>query len=132
RRYLERTRDTYDAIVIDPPPPVQAAGSSLLYSTEFYRVLARRLGPGGILQQWLPGADLTTGSAFAQALRGSFPYVRTFRSIEGWGFHFLCSFQPLPRRSAAELASRLPPAALKDLLEWGPESAAEAQFQGVL
>ena len=132
RRYLERTRDTYDAIVIDPPPPVAAAGSSLLYSTEFYRVLARRLGPGGILQQWLPGADLTTGSAFAQALRGSFPYIRTFRSIEGWGFHFLCSFQPLPRRSAAEMASRLPPAALKDLLEWGPQSTAEAQFRKVL
>ena len=32
RRYLERTRDQYDVIVIDPPPPVEAAGSSLLYS----------------------------------------------------------------------------------------------------
>jgi spermidine synthase len=132
RRFLERTRDTYDAIVIDPPPPVQAAGSSLLYSTEFYGVLARRLRPGGILQQWLPGADLTAGSAFAQALRGSFPYVRTFRSVEGWGFHFLCSGQPVPRYSAAELASRLPPEALKDLLEWGPRSTAEGQFQAVL
>jgi hypothetical protein len=132
RRYLERTRDTYDVIVVDPPPPVAAAGSSLLYSTEFYRVLARRLSAGGILQQWLPGADFTTGSAFAQALCNSFPYVRTFRSIEGWGFHFLCSFKPLPRRSAAEMASRLPPAALKDLLEWGPRSTAEAQFRGVL
>jgi predicted membrane-bound spermidine synthase len=132
RRYLERARDTYDAIVIDPPPPVQAAASSLLYSTEFYRVLARRLAPGGILQQWLPGADFTASSAFALALRASFPYVRTFRSIEGWGFHFLCSLQPLPRPSGAEMASRLPPAALKDLLEWGPESTAEAEFQSVL
>jgi len=132
RRFLERTRDTYDVIVIDPPPPVQAAGSSLLYSTEFYSVLARRLRPGGILQQWLPGAELTAGSAFAQALRSSFPYVRTFRSVEGWGFHFLCSAQPVPSRSAAELASRLPPAALKDLLEWGPHPTAEGQFQAVL
>jgi spermidine synthase len=132
RRYLERTRETYDVIVIDPPPPVAAAGSSLLYSTDFYRVLARRLRPGGILQQWLPGADLTAGSAFAQAIRASFPYVRTFRSVEGWGFHFLCSFQPLPRRSAAELASQLPPAAVKDLLEWGPEDTAEAQIRSVL
>ena len=132
RRYLERTRDAYDVIVIDPPPPVEAAGSSLLYSTEFYQVLARRLRPGGILQQWLPSGDRTVVSAFAQALRASFPYVRTFRSIEGWGFHFLCSFQPLPRPSAAEMASRLPPAALHDLLEWGPESTAEAQFQAVL
>jgi spermidine synthase len=132
RRYLERTRDTYDAIVIDPPPPVQAAGSSLLYSTEFYRVLSRRLRPGGILQQWLPGAEFTAGSAFAQALRDSFPYVRVYRSVEGWGFHFLCSFQPLERRSAGELASRMPPAALKDLMEWGPQPTPERQFQVVL
>jgi len=132
RRYLERTRDTYDVIVIDPPPPVQAAGSSLLYSTEFYRVLSRRLRPGGILQQWLPGAEYNAGSAFAQALRDSFPYVRVFRSVEGWGFHFLCTFQPLERRSAGELASRPPPAALKDLMEWGPQPTAERQFQVVL
>ena len=28
RRFLERTRDAYDLIAVDPPPPVSAAGSS--------------------------------------------------------------------------------------------------------
>ena len=37
RRYLERSREQYDVITIDPPPPVEAAGTSLLYSKEFYR-----------------------------------------------------------------------------------------------
>ncbi|MGD0783504.1 MAG: hypothetical protein ABSA30_11660, partial [Candidatus Aminicenantales bacterium] len=37
RRYLRRTADRYDLIAIDPPPPVEASGSSLLYSREFYR-----------------------------------------------------------------------------------------------
>ena len=36
RRYLERTREQYDVITLDPPPPVEAAGSSLLYTKEFY------------------------------------------------------------------------------------------------
>jgi spermidine synthase len=36
RFYLERSSAQYDVITIDPPPPVEAAGSSLLYSKEFY------------------------------------------------------------------------------------------------
>ena len=46
RRYLERTSAQYDVITIDPPPPVEAAGSSLLYSKEFYATINRRLRPG--------------------------------------------------------------------------------------
>jgi spermidine synthase len=57
RPYLERTPEQYDLIAIDPPPPVQAAGSSLLYSDEFYATVKRRLRHGGILQQWLPEGD---------------------------------------------------------------------------
>ncbi len=132
RRFLERTRDTFDAIIIDPPPPIEAAGTSLLYSTEFYRVLARRLAPGGILQQWLPRPEPAVASSFAQALRQSFPVVRCFGSAPEYGFHFLASFSPIEKRTAAELAARVPPAAARDLLEWGPESTVEAEFQAVL
>jgi spermidine synthase len=132
RRFLERTRDTYDVVIIDPPPPIEAAGSSMLYSTEFYHVIARRLAPGGILQQWLPSPDPVVASSFAQALRRSFPVVRVFGSSPQFGFHFLVSFSPIQNRTAAELAARMPPAAARDLLEWGPESSVEAEFQAVL
>jgi spermidine synthase len=54
RRFLQRTDQTFDVITIDPPPPVEAAGSSLLYSKEFYEVAKRHLRPDGILQQWVP------------------------------------------------------------------------------
>src|SRR6185437_834511 len=57
RRFLKRTSDMFDVVTIDPPPPVEAAGSSLLYSTEFYQLLQKRLSPGGILQQWFPGGE---------------------------------------------------------------------------
>jgi len=132
RRYLERASEQYDVITIDPPPPVQAAGSSLLYSKEFYAIISRRLRPGGILQQWLPGGDAVVRAAVARALKESFPYVRVFHSAEGWGYHFLASEGPLPNPTAAELSRRLPPKAAIDFLEWGPETTAEGQFSRVL
>lgn len=132
RRYLERSDEAYDVVIIDPPPPTAAAGSSLLYSREFYETVKRHLRPGGVVQQWVPGGGTRTVVAFTRALRASFPYVRAFGSVEGWGLHFLASMEPMPPVSAAELARRMPPAAAHDLLEWGPSSTAEAQFDLVL
>jgi spermidine synthase len=132
RRYLERTSEIYDVITIDPPPPVSAAGSSLLYSREFYATIKKRLRARGILQQWLPSGDPVLQAAVTRALTDSFPYVRVFGSIEGWGYHFLASSRPIPELSASELAARMPEAARQDLLEWGPESTAEEQFAVVL
>jgi len=132
RRFLERTTAQYDVIVIDPPPPIGAAGSSLLYSREFYSAAKQRLRPDGILQQWYPGGDLTTVASVARAVKESFPYVRAYKSISGWGVHFLASRQPIPDRSAADLANRMPPAAAADLVEWGPYPTPEQQFAAVL
>jgi predicted membrane-bound spermidine synthase len=134
RFYLERSTEQYDVIVLDPPPPVEAAASSLLYSKEFYAAAKQHLRPDGILQQWFPtgGRDTVIIASVAKALKESFAYVRVFRSIEGWGYHFLASSSSLPPVSAADLASRMPPAAAADLVEWGPAHDAEGQFEGVL
>jgi len=132
RRFLERTNARYDVIVIDPPPPIGAAGSSLLYSREFYAAAKKRLRPDGIVEQWYPGVDRTTTASVARALKESFPYVRAFGSFEGWGIHYLASREPIPNRSAAELAERVPPGAAADLVEWGPYPTPEQQFAAVL
>lgn len=132
RRFLERTTGQYDVIVIDPPPPIQAAGSSLLYSREFYSAAKKRLRPDGILQQWNPAADLVTTAAIGRALKESFPYVRVFATFDGLGIHYLASKRPIPYRSPAELAKRMPPSATADLLEWGPYPTAEQQFAAIL
>jgi spermidine synthase len=128
RRYLERTTEQYDVITIDPPPPVEAAGSSLLYSEDFYDVVRQHLRSGGILQQWLDTGDRQDVAAVARALSQSFPYVRAFSYGPGRGFHFLASDQPLPARTASELVSRLPAAAASDLIEWGPGRNPETLF----
>jgi hypothetical protein len=111
---------------------VEAAGSSLLYSENFYSVVRQRLRPGGILQQWLPGGDAEDKAAVALALRRSFPYVSVFAFGKDWGFHFLASDRPLASRSASELAQRLPARAAADLVEWEPEQSAHSRFEHLL
>lgn len=134
RRYLERTREQYDVITIDPPPPVEAAGSSLLYSKEFYAALKPRLRPDGILQQWLPEGDHEVRAAVARSLKESFPYVRVFfvDPAERWGIHFLASMQPLHDWTPAELVHHMPASAQADLIEWDPQTDAESQFQDLM
>jgi spermidine synthase len=133
RRYLERTPQQYDVIAIDPPPPVTAAGSSLLYSEEFYGIVKQHLRPGGILQQWLPGKDRVFRASAARALRESFPYLRVFPCLGGdWGIHILASTRPIPSRTAKQLLGRMPTAAITDMMEWGPEATPEAQLAAAL
>ena len=132
RRFLERSSEKYDVIIIDPPPPVQAAASSLLYSEEFYSLAKRRLQPDGILQQWLPDGDWAMQSGVAQSLKNSFPYVLVIRSIVERGWHFSASMRPIPARNASELVAQMPPSAVADMMEWGPATTPEGQFQLML
>ncbi|HEV2490872.1 MAG TPA: fused MFS/spermidine synthase [Candidatus Acidoferrales bacterium] len=129
RRYLDRSSKMYDAIIIDPPPPVETAGSSLLYSQDFYLVAKGHLQPGGIFQQWLPNGDDSLQSSVARALKDSFPYVHVYASVEGWGWHFLASTRPIPDWTARELAERMPERAIVDMMEWGPAKSPEEQFE---
>jgi predicted membrane-bound spermidine synthase len=132
RRFLDRTVDKYDVVVIDPPPPIEAAGSSLLYSREFYQSIRPHLVEGGIVQAWIPGGEMKVVAAFMLALRDVFPYVRVFPSIAGWGGHLLASAQPILDRTGAEMETRMPPAARADLVEWGPYATPAEQFDAVL
>ncbi len=132
RRYLERTSDQYDVITIDPPPPVEAAGSSLLYSKQFYAAAKKHLRPNGILQQWLPWGDPLVHSSVAQAIKASFSYVRVFHSLNGAGYHFIATDWPVPKGNSHDLARQLPASAAHDFVEWGPASTAEGHFDILL
>jgi hypothetical protein len=68
----------------------------------------------------------------AQALGRNFAEVRVFPPVEGWGEHFLTSNGPMSRYTAAQLAARVPAAAALDMLEWGPATTMESQFQKML
>jgi spermidine synthase len=136
RRFLEHSTDLYDVITLDPPPPITTPTTSLLYSKEFYGLVKRRLRSDGIFHAWLAvkdsGWDPQLQASFSKALADSFPYVRAFPSLGGTGFHFLASNRPLPTTTAAGLASRMPPNAAADFLEWGPYSTTAEMFVAVL
>lgn len=132
RRYLERTNEQFDVITIDPPPPVEAAGSGMLYSREFYRTLAPRLRQDGILQQWLPEGDPVVRSSVARALAESFPYVRVFQYFPDWGYQFLASKQPIPYRTGEELVQHMPQSAIRDLMEWPVDPTPAQEWNYVL
>jgi len=124
RRFLNRTRETYDVIVVDPPPPVEAAGSSLLYSKEFHEAVRDHLKPGGVFQTWFPVGEERIARAVARSLAEVFPHIRVYRSVEGWGVHFLASMQPLSPMNVGQMLGRLPRAAQADLAEWSTASLA--------
>jgi spermidine synthase len=134
RRFLDGSKESYDVITVDPPPPLQAAGSSLLYSTEFYAVIKKHLRSDGVLQVWYPesGGDAAMSASIAKALKESFPYVRAFQSLDDFGFHFLASVEPLPGGSGSVLAARLPVAAAADFLEWEPSTTTAKLFNRAL
>ena len=118
RRFLKRTTEMFDVITIDPPPPIEAAGSSLLYSEEFYDLIKLHLKEGGILQQWFPYGERKILHAVARSLYNKFPYIMVYKSVEGWGFHFIASMSPIEIPTVNELIDRMPQKARDDLLEW--------------
>lgn len=132
RRYLERSPEQFDVITIDPPPPIEAAGSSMLYSKEFYATVAHHLRHDGILQQWLPEGDPVVRSSVARALAESFPYVRVFQYFPEWGFQFLASKEPIPYRTGAELVKHMPAPAVRDLMELPVDPTPEQELSFVL
>lgn len=131
RRFLKRSSKKFDIITIDPPPPVESAGSSLLYSVDFYRILKTRLKDDGILAQWFPNGERMTFKAIAKSLSVVFPYVRVFHSVEDWGFHFFASDRPFEMPKIKDFVRRVPAAAAFDLVEWNPDKT-PAQLYGEL
>ncbi len=133
RRYLERTPEKYDAIVIDPPPPIESAGSSLLYSRDFYAIARQRLKPGGILEQWFFTGDKADIAAVTRAIQEEFPYVNAYTSTFGTeGIYFFASMNPIPNRTPQELLQRMPPKAVADMMEWGPSKTPLEQINAVI
>ena len=132
RRYLSRCARKFDVIVVDPPPPVEAAGSSLLFSRDFYELAKQHLNTNGIVQMWFPGGEVLTAQAVTRSFAESFPHVRSFPSVEGWGIHLLGSLSPMPVLDAKQLVARMPVAAQNDLLEWADTNDPAAYFSRVI
>jgi spermidine synthase len=121
RRFLNRTKEAFDLITVDPPPPIEAAGTALLYSEDFYEIVKKRLKPNGIFFHWFPGS-LKNFQPVIRSVKNSFPYVKVFEYNPNFGFHVFCSLTPIKIPSQAEFSSRLPQKAKQDLMEKFPKT----------
>ncbi len=79
RHHLASTRDAYDVISLEPPPPT-AEGAAALYTREFYALARRRLRAGGVLAQWIPLDQQTAAlnRAMLAAVRAEFAYAALY------------------------------------------------------
>ena len=95
REVLLTTRQTYDIIASEPSNPYRA-GIASLYTTAFYRAVARKLRPGGLFLQWMQAYEIdsqTLRTVYA-TYHQTFPYVETWETQ--WGDLLLIgSFQPI-------------------------------------
>jgi predicted membrane-bound spermidine synthase len=58
RYFLQTTRDRYDLITGEPPPP-KVAGVVSLYTREYFQLIRDRLAEGGVNTYWVPAHTLT-------------------------------------------------------------------------
>jgi spermidine synthase len=125
RNFLALTRERFDVITVDPPPPVDAAGVTNLYSREFVALARERLAPGGVFAHWIPFPDggvedVHTLRMLLATIAAEFPYVLAVPALNGVGVHVLASDRPIEVDLPA-IAERLAaPAVAADLDEWQP------------
>jgi spermidine synthase len=75
RNYVSLTNARYDLIVVDPPPPIQSAGTVVLYTREFIQQARSRLNPGGVFLLWIPYNEwMFDFKAHARTLRSVFAH----------------------------------------------------------
>jgi len=125
RNFLKLTKNRYDVITIDPPPPIDAAGVNHLHSREFLELAKSRLKEGGIMAYWIPYPktksgvdDIETFNMLVATFAAVFPHVHTQTGYSNTGLHLLGSMKPIELSTAA-LEKRLNnPAIVKDILEW--------------
>ncbi|HEY4613051.1 MAG TPA: fused MFS/spermidine synthase, partial [Bacteroidota bacterium] len=102
RNYIQTTNKQYDIVSIDPPPPFNAAGTTVLYAQEFYQQIIPRLGRGGLVCQWIWFGSRQDDVAMAmKSFAEAFNYVAVFRSFwDTQGVFMLGSQSPIAIDSA--------------------------------
>jgi spermidine synthase len=130
RNFLKVTRENFDVITIDPPPPIDAAGVNNLYSKEFIELAKKHLNKGGIMAHWmpLPGTrsgvdDVETIETLIRTFAKVFPYAYMHRSLIGVGIHIVGSMEPIDI-SAEVIRDKLSNTAVSgDIHEWQWDTA---------
>jgi spermidine synthase len=116
RNHVELTTQHYDIIVVDPPPPIETAGVSVISSFEFYQAAKARLTPGGVMMQWIPyGQTLDEFKAHVRTYASVFAHVIIVFGAGGYGLYMLGSDRPISLDPGAIQAALARPGVVQDL-----------------
>jgi spermidine synthase len=120
RNQLLLSPKRYDAITVDPAPPVYAAGTVNLYTREFFALARARLTPGGVLAVWFPGGTEIEVKTMIRTFASVFPDATIWSGPNLWGYHLIgtmhrVDWDRFDRRLAAFYADS---ALHRDVVEW--------------
>jgi spermidine synthase len=102
RNFVELSDRTYDLITVDPPPPIESSGTSVLYSREFYAAAAGRLRSDGVMMEWMPyGQTVDEFRSHVRTFADVFPHVVIAFGPTERGVYMLGSDAPLAVEAAA-------------------------------
>ncbi len=122
RNHVELTSQTYDFVIVDPPPPIESSGVSVISSLEFYQASKARLNPGGVMVQWVPyGQTLDEFVAHVRTFMTVFPNVRVVAGAGGYGFYMIGSDGPVDLTASGITAVLNRPGVLADV-DGAPDS----------
>jgi len=116
RNYVRLSRERYDMIAVDPAPPIESAGSVVLYTREFLTEGKARLRPGGTFMLWIPYAlPLDDFKDHVRTFAGVFDHVSLVLSPGRHGVFMFGSDAPLEFTEANVRRVLGAPAAIRDL-----------------
>jgi spermidine synthase len=116
RNYVRLSRETYDMVAVDPAPPIESAGSVVLYTREFLTEGKARLRPGGVFMLWIPYAlPLDDFKEHVRTFAGVFGHVRLVLSPGRHGVFMFGSDAPLEFSEPNVRKVLGTPAAISDL-----------------
>jgi predicted membrane-bound spermidine synthase len=116
RNYVRLARDRYDLVAVDPAPPIESAGSVVLYTKEFLTEGKARLRPGGVFLLWMPYAlPMDDLKAHVRTFHNVFQHVSLMLSPGGHGMFMLGSDAPLQFNDQDILQVLGNPDAVRDL-----------------
>ena len=119
RNYVRMTDKRYDVITVDPPPPVNSAGTTVLYSKEFYEQGKKILRDGGLFTQWLfYDTRVDDFQMLVKSFIDVFPYVSVYQSPRAIGIYLIGSKKPIAFIDDVVQKRLRDPLVSKDLNEW--------------
>jgi spermidine synthase len=116
RNYVRLSREKYDMVAVDPAPPIESAGSVVLYTREFLTEGKARLRPGGTFMLWMPYAlPLDDFKDHVRTFAGVFDHVSLVLSPGRHGVFMFGSDAPLEFTEQNIRQVLGTPAAIRDL-----------------